>query len=86
MVARITSKADGICPSEMKDGDVGVIISWSSCEDENRGRIVQRVGNSLQTIGGCEGECWGARVLTPEDSPDCLVRVFQKGETISITF
>jgi len=74
---------EGIWVGNMKDGDIGVIIEWGSiiyC----LGRIVQRYGNDLISIGMPSGDSW--RVLTPsrELSSNCRVRLLKKDEVLVV--
>ena len=71
---------EGIPVSMMKDGVIGVIVAWGFAE--YIGRVVQRHGNTLISIG-MESNC----VWDDIDSlsPDCRVRVLEKGEKLVIT-
>lgn len=68
-------------PADMEDGELAVIVGTDA---NYLGRIVQRIGNSLYTIGGRKenkwGDIWGdVSVLAMQ------VRILQPGELIEVT-
>ena len=71
---------EGILVSEMKDGDVGVIVVWEPTE--YIGRIVQRHEDELISIGKAYKYRWNAIYRLPSA---CRVRVLKKGEKLVIT-
>ncbi len=72
-------KLKGIWVSDMKDGDVGVIVDCKI--DCYVGRIVQRYINVLITIGTSNGH-WSHIFDLPKNF---RVRVLEKGETLIVT-
>jgi hypothetical protein len=69
--------------NEMKDGDVAVIISWSS--HEYVGRVVQRYGNYLLVLGANSGLGWGETFSSPRPlRPECRVRILPKGTLLEV--
>jgi len=70
---RVEDKSkDGILFSEMKDGEIGVIIS-----DMYQGRIVQRYDNAAISIGMESGHRWIDVTETTH-----RVRILQPGDKI----
>lgn len=71
----------------MKDGDIGVIISWPDSPYQG---IVQRYKNDLITIGKSSGYSWPQIFTAIEQHTDqtrwdtYLVRILQKGEELII--
>ena len=70
-------------PSEMRDGEIGVIVKWEP--DNYIGRIVQRYNDILITIGEPTGKAFPdiCRYSTGTTS-SCKVRILEKGEKIVI--
>ena len=78
---------EGIWAGDMKDGDVAVIISWSDSFDYNTypGRIVQRYGTQLITIGMGWGQGWSRGFYRQCGfSEACRVRLLEKGEKLVV--
>ena len=74
---------DGTIPvSEMKDGDIGVIIYWST--SRYIGRIVQRYCDCLLTVGAESGCGWGEYFKSPYVNSGCRVRILEKSETLVV--
>lgn len=69
-----------ITPSQMKDGQIGEIVSWTNLGAINR--IVQRKGNSLICIGLPSGNHYPEGATIRDNS--CLIRLLSKGEQIEI--
>ena len=46
-----------ISMSNMRDGDIAVIVSWS--DNSHKGEIVQRYKNNLIRLGRPAGQGWG---------------------------
>ena len=66
-------------PSEMKDGQIGVIVEWAgSCY---LGEVVQRYGDELIVLNKPEGQAWG----TLNVANNCKVRILPNGTTLEIT-
>lgn len=74
--------------SEMKDGDIAVIVSWKHVN--NKDTIVQRCGDDLISLGKGLSSKWagvfafGESRLTKGASPHCQVRVLPPGTTIEV--
>lgn len=64
--------------SDMKDGQIGIITSWSL--KPYIGRIVQRSNNMLIALQKPYGDCFNSIV----DDETCRVRILQKGEILII--
>ena len=67
---------------EMKDGQIAVITNWGYIP-EYVGRIIQRYGNSLISIGMDCGKAWPEFINEKPDNA-YRVRLLQPGETITI--
>lgn len=82
MSVRIKTDADDntIPAIEMEDGDIGIVTKWGVFS-ETTGRIVQRHGEGLMTIGEVYGQRWDA---CPKGA-DTRVRVLEPGTTLEIT-
>ena len=79
MALRIKKSIDGrVHVSEMKDGDIAEIVEWTV--GRYTGRIVQRYGDVLITLGMDENESF-EDVLKGKDlsNNSCLVRILPKG-------
>lgn len=61
--------------SQLQDGQIAVIVNYQPYI----GRVVQRVGDRLQTIGGTQGNSWTI------SGPTFKVRPLEVGETIEVT-
>jgi hypothetical protein len=80
---------NGVSVSEMKDGDVAVIVGWGNGVTYvgsvvYAGRVVQRYGNNLITLGANEGKSWSNFfdcILSPDEN---RVRILEKGETLVV--
>lgn len=86
MGLKLKSKStEVITPSEMKDGDVGVVVSWAkptlSFEESPVGFVVQRFDNNLVLLGERSGKSYTG--LTNDQS--CKVQILPKGTLIEIT-
>jgi len=71
-----------VCVSEMKDGDVAVIVDWT-CRSYI-GRVVQRYGDYLITIGGRCSQGWGEYFKSENIGGSCEVRILEKDETLVV--
>lgn len=81
MQVRLKRKTDNsIHVSEMKDGDLAVICeSWQMYA----GRIVQRIGDVLYTIGKSEGCHWKTVLKsTEENNPNVRVELLTPGDEL----
>lgn len=76
-------KLKGIWIGDMNDGDVAVITEWS-CVSIYLGRIVQRHGNKLITIGMPHNNSWIDAFKNNSLSVNCRVRLLEKGETLIV--
>ena len=80
---RLTSdKVNSVCISEMKDGDIAVITSWSI--EGYIGRVVQRYHNFLLTVGANSGSGWNEYFRDANTIPRNQVRILEKGETLVV--
>jgi hypothetical protein len=70
---------------KMVDGDVAIITAWTKPNPEYVGRIVQRCGDILLTLGGDSSKTWDS-IFNASRSYlfDCRIRILQKGETIIV--
>ena len=77
-------KPKGIWVADMKDGSVGVIVSWTN--RQHLGAIVQRYYNDLVGVG-MRGETGWSKSFNPicSFSTDCRIRLLEKGETLVVT-
>lgn len=83
MSVKLTNQVTGDIPvHEMKDGQIAV-IKWAGSPDYI-GRIVQRYGDRLITIGMKSKYGW-SNLFEYELEHDLIVRLLQPGETITIT-
>lgn len=71
----------GICMHDMKDGDIGEIVSWD--HKFYIGRIVQRCGQYLISVGLSSGNGWGEVFNTPRKE-NRRVRILEPGEVLEI--
>lgn len=83
MVELKSEIADGVPVSEIRDGDIAIILEWAgaSC---HYGKIVQRYKDSLITLGEASGEGWSNGFKKWEDRKDLLVRILPKGTELVI--
>ena len=77
-----TDRLPGIPVDRMKDGQIGVITLWEGHPDV-LGRVVQRNGSNLISIGKSSG-CGWANVLQAADNSGRRVRLLEPGERIEI--
>ena len=83
MSVKLTNQnAVDISVYEMKDGQIAVITNWEYIP-EYVGRIVQRYGNSLISIGMDCGKTWPGCFNEKPDNA-YRVRLLKPGETITI--
>ena len=83
MSVKLTNQiAEDISVFEMKDGQIAVITNWGDIP-EYTGRIVQRYGNNLITIGMDCGRTWPGCFNEKPDNA-YRVRLLKLGETITI--
>ena len=66
--------------SEMRDGQLAIIISWMSGDGQLGGWPVQRFGHSLVPLGRASDDGWldafsGTRRILPDRHPRCRVRI-----------
>lgn len=67
--------------ADMQDGQIGVIIGWAFSNQSFNGRVVQRCGSTLFSIGKGVGWSWdncGSLAST------CKVRLLKKGEMLEV--
>lgn len=83
MSVKLTNQIiEDISVYEMKDGQIAVITKWGG-SPYYIGRIVQRYGNNLITIGMDCGRTWPGLFNEKPDS-ELRVRLLKPGETITI--
>lgn len=70
-----------VTPSEMKDGEIGVIINWEDRTDYS-GRVVQKYGKALITLG--EGYFLSWTEADKITNPLCQIEILPKGTTLEI--
>ncbi len=78
------TKGDGtIDPSQMRDGQMGVIESWTSYENRV-GQVVQRgEGNLLFALGVNDGGRY-PNACRDTATTGCRIRLLSRGDTIRI--
>jgi hypothetical protein len=70
-----------IAVRDMVDGQIGVIVEWSYGQQTFNGRVVQRSGHTIFTIGMGGGQVWdNCEKLTLS----CNVRLLKKGEILEV--
>jgi hypothetical protein len=80
MSVELTNKDDGsISAFEMKDGQLGVIVS-GTVGRHYQGKVVQKYDTKLICVGYHIGGTWG---VVTENSP-IRVRLLKAGETITV--
>ena len=80
MTCSVQKENVGLAVSEMRDGDIGVVIEWENCM-RNVGVVVQRCASSLIVIGARSGASFPH--ATDADC-GCRVRLLSPGDTIRI--
>lgn len=78
-VLETKEKRGTVIPCEMKDGQIGIIVSWTVMD--LLGKLVQRWDTRLVVLG----EPRGLSYLGLTNDPRCQVRILQPGEKIKIT-
>lgn len=83
MKAVLKGRPEEILVEDMKDGDIGVIISWTY--ESAVGTIVQRYNTSLVALCHPTGTCWTS-FFAPGNpkQPSCKVRLLKPGEYLEI--
>ncbi len=86
MLNLVRQQESSIPVMEMKDGDIAVIVNWSTDSYKYVDRIVQRHESTLLTVGANYGKAWGPVFSDGRESlPDtCRVRILEKGETLEV--
>jgi len=80
---RVTFAQVEIPVHNMKDGDIGVITSWSM--PDYHGRVVQRYKDNLITLGEQSGQSFPGLLSHPAlEHTKCRVRLLQPGDTITL--
>lgn len=72
---KVTPNLNLIKTNQLEDGQLAIIVNYPSYE----GRVVQRIGDRLQTVGGSAGNSWTI------NGPTFKVRRLEVGETIEVT-
>ena len=69
--------------TDMRDGDIAVITKWGVCR--YTGRVVQRCGDGLISLGLDKGECWSDAFRGHFDRDDrYMVEILPSGTTLEI--
>lgn len=69
-----------ITPSEMKDGEIGIIREWATNSKYYEGRIVQKHGSKLIALGLASDKSF----YSCTDTSTCRVEVLPKGTILEI--
>jgi len=77
-----TDYLPGIPVGQMKDGQIGVVVQWER-EPDLLGRVVQRHGSRLISIGEPAGQTW-SNLLQVSDTSGYRVRLLNPGEKIEV--
>ncbi len=80
----VSEPSPSVHVSEMKDGDVAVIVEWGT--RRHRGASVKRKGDDLVYMDGSDSwdAAFGDFPLTKKNNPSCLVRILPPGTTIQL--
>lgn len=73
--------------SDMKDGAIAEITSWSSGQGRYLGIVVQRWGDDLIELGAPRRSGWPNLFkgnINKKDYPECQVRILPPGTTLEI--
>lgn len=86
-MATVKKSNDSVSVLQMKDGDIALITEWSTYDDiitsRYEGRIVQRYGNSLISIGMNKGCVWSGIWEEPiSQMKGCYVKILGEGTEI----
>ena len=82
-MAKLHNQNDGSVPvSEMKDGDLAVVTGWPT--QAYVGRVVQRYGEYLLTVGAPAGSGWGRYFAGEILTVAAYVRILKAGELIEV--
>lgn len=77
---KIVSHTTPITVDTMKDGQVAIIVKWGSDKSEHIGKIVQRFGTSLITLGSNVDQGWPCFFpLRTDCASDYLVSILPSG-------
>ena len=74
------AKNDSIQVSSMKDGEIAIITSWGNSLNYLIGRVIQRYGDTLVSLGMHSASSWDS-IPTSEE---CMVRLLSEGDIIKI--
>jgi len=80
----LSEPSQQVSVNQMKDGDIATITDWSSCTHLYVGRIVQRLGSSLITLGQGNGSRWDGLFDDSNVDAHCQVRILPKGTVIEL--
>lgn len=72
----------GIPAQMMEDGQIGVIISWST--GSYLGKIVQRYKDNLVSLGEESGQSW-SNWFDGRKAEDCRVRLLTKKDLLQLS-
>jgi len=80
----INEQTDVVQLQKMKDGQIGVIVSWDDCP-HYIGRIVQRVGESLIELGEGLDRSWRDPFTSNRlTSMNYIIRILPKGTILEL--
>lgn len=68
-----------VCPKDMKDGQIGVIVEWPGTG--YIGTVVQAYEDCLISVGEYSLKRWSHR---SDQNRSCLIRLLEPGETIEV--
>lgn len=82
-MAKVLEKSNIVALSEMKDGDVAVVIKWRN-DSVPQGAVVQRYGKAIVLIGVQEDRCYPTifDAVKSVSSGKYLVTILPKGTNI----
>lgn len=86
MKVSLKKETEGIPVTEMKDGDLAVILHWNDVK-ERVGKVVQRYGDHLIIIGMENWTGWRnlyGSVKKDFDYNNCYVRLLEDGDELVI--
>ena len=83
MVRVLNKSLDSVYVADMRDGDIAVITKWGA--RGYTGRVVQRCGYGLISLGLDKGECWSDAFRGHFDRDDrYMVEILPSGTTLEI--
>jgi len=82
MRVKLHTKSKFLCVRDLKDGQLAEIV-----EGDYKGKVVQRVGDALISIGEGYGDSWSTIFREKVDIGSIMfkVRILESGEIITVT-